>query len=256
MIRMQVLLLSALLLGQSASASDTPCRVIHGGIRVDSIERMNLLQDVCVVEGPIGIFTKGVVRITFPNLQSARLINIEAPGLQAITFPKLKELTFLNIGGTDLQVAEFLALKTVTNLTVFNSRALRFLHLPKLSTIPNLTIQNNPALEWIFFDNLSDVYHSVVTGNPKLHPSVIGIVTATTRVLTAEQQESIQRTREETEETRREIVEGWLAGPPPAPMHRAAVFGDLGPYYPYYQWYPYYFYQYWNFYPTPYYPYY
>jgi hypothetical protein len=238
--------ITAFLLSYSISASAinrTNCRVLTGGVRVDSRAILASLQDVCEVKGSIGIFLDGVTEASFPMLEKAELINIESYGLEAINFPMLKQVRWLYISGAQLKVAEFPKLRSVGNTFSIKSRRLQYLNFPELGTVWKFNIQGNAALEYIFLDSLYDVYNLHVENNPLLNDATMAVLKISTRVLTEEEKDYLKHAEEEIRHVKRKLLDRALDQPPMRPTGLPAGYGD---YSRYISWYPYHYYNYWQ----------
>jgi len=236
-----VVWLAALTFAPSAFAYNPECRTI-GGMRVETAAQVAMLQDVCEVRGPLGIFLDGVQQVTLPRLEKIETLNIESFGLQAISFPALKSARYLYISGGQLTVAEFPALRSVGSIMHIKSPRLKHLNFPSLGSVWKLAIQGNLSLEFIFAENLYDIHDLQLVNNPLLNAASAALLQGNTRVISDDEKEQVAKAKEEAEHLRRLIMERRINEPPMRPTGHQG----WGWYGQYYSWYPYHYYNYWN----------
>jgi hypothetical protein len=225
------LFLSTLALG----GTQPPCKVLEEGMRVDTPEAIQAMQDVCEVKGGIGIFTKGIEKISFPRLVSANVINIEAEGLQAMNLPQLNRVNYLYLSGAELIAVNLSELRTAQSIYI-HSRRLKQIDFSHLGRVGKLNIQNNPALEFIFLDRLYEVAQLLLEGNPSLVPGVEDIITTSTHIQTKEEAEAIQKGQENIEYFKKLMLEQAINQPPLPPTGHPTYFRQYYSYYPHYYW--------------------
>lgn len=219
------------------------CRVLEDGMRIETKEQVASLQDVCEIKGGIGIFSDEIEEATFPKLQKAERINIEAFGLKAVAFPALKSVRDLRISGGQLEVAEFPNLRDVHGTLYIKSRRLKYLHFPNLGTVYNMNIQGNFALEFMFLDSLYDIARLNLANNPVLDPAISNLIYGSTRVLTKEEEEFIAQAKADAHAMKLKLIEKAMSTPPPPPTGHHSEFGT---YTRYYAWYPHHYHRYWS----------
>ena len=238
------LILFSFFLPLPLQAVKSSCPVYEGNFRVDSPQSVKRFESICELHGNVGIFTDGIQKLTFPNLKSAGVINIEAYGLQAISFPKLESTHYLYLSGPDLEVAEFPNLQVVNDVFHVQSRRLKFLNLPKLGRVDGTwSITGNPSLEFVFADDIYSIGELQIANNPMLKPGTADALQIALRILTPEEQQYIEEQREEMRELKHEIFEHLINQPPMPPTGHPTEYGSIGFYY---HWYPRMYWDYWE----------
>jgi hypothetical protein len=219
-------------LGFASQAFATGCAVFEGNVKIENDEDLRRVQSYCQIRGSLAIFTKGVEKLAFPQLQEATFINVDGARLEAVTFPRLEKVNYLYLGGSDLKVADFPALSAVRAKLYVSSPALEHLNLESLQRAWEVTFENNQALRFIFLGKIVDIYRLRLTGNSQLEKTVSDRLDAATRVLSAEEVAYLKNAEEEMRMMKqRALTQGFIRPIAAAPTGHAVAFGTIGFYY-------------------------
>lgn len=226
-------------------AIEQPCRTLEFA-RVDSVNQLEKLKDVCEIRQSLAIFIDDAKEATFPRLKSVGLINIESTALEAVAFPKLETARDIYLTGSDLKVAEFPNLQTVNSRLVIQEKQMEFLNLPELRRVGRLILSNCPNLEFVFAEKLFDIASIRMEKNPVLNPVSEANLKKVTRKMGNKEYELMRKSQEEMRLFRLNLMRGMLNSTPIRPTGHHTYFDYYGFIKSYYEWYPWEYGRYWD----------
>lgn len=226
-------------------ASEVPCRTIEFA-RIDSIDQLQKLSDVCEIEKSLAVFIEDAREATFPKLKKVGTLNIESSSLEAIAFPQLETARDIYLTGSELKVAEFPRLRMVSSRLVVQEKQMEFLNLPSLERVGRLILMGCSNLQFVFAEKVFDIASIRIENNPVLNPVSEDNLKKVTRKMGNLEYELMMKSQEEMRLFRLRLLQGTMTCAPIRPTGHHTYFDYYGFIKSYYEWYPYEFSRYWD----------
>jgi hypothetical protein len=215
------------------------CRVLRGPIRIDSAAKVAQMKDVCRVTGGIGIFTRGIEKMSFPLLRSTRVIHVDAPGLKGIQFPALTQVPYLYLRSSELEVFAASKLLYVNGVFMVEGTAMAQLALPALRTVAKLVLEGCSKLEFVLAESLTTIGELYESGNPQLKKESREMLQHLTHVQTPEEKQAALAYRQNLLNWKQSVIAKRSQRPRLPPTGHATYFDTFHNYYQSYR-------NYWN----------